>query len=227
MAIGWMACSILAILATSVSDCGTYGSACFGSTDQMACTVCSSGYYLQATSNTCSINNPIGPSPTPQQQDFYDTSGQATATVTFAGITSGGATTVVPLAPGDAGFVPLPSTYSLGASPVYFDISTTATFTPPVTICVTYSNPPGTPHLLHYSAGSWTDVTTSINSGPPLSVCGQVTSFSNFGVGYDLAGGARYVLSKNYMIDYGWDIYEHVCFAPIRAPLFTRKKATC
>ena len=77
--------------------------------------------------NIVNINIPnldidiFGPSPAPQQQVFQDGSGQTIATVTFARVTNGGATTVTPLASGSPGFVPLPPTYSLGSPPTYYE----------------------------------------------------------------------------------------------------------
>jgi hypothetical protein len=125
-------------------------------------------------------------------RETRDTSGQTMATVTFTNVTTGGVTTIVPLTSSSPSFTPLPSNFALGDPPVYYDISTTAAYSPPVTICLQYANSqPGTPHLLHYTGGTWYDVTSSSNLAT-FTVCGEVESFSNFGVGFDLEGGARY-----------------------------------
>src|SRR5262249_41200524 len=61
----------------------------------------------------------------------------------------------------------------------YWDISTTATYTPPVEVCIAA---PGVvdPHLFHAVGGVFVDVTTRLD--PPF-VCGTVSTFSPFVVG--------------------------------------------
>ena len=174
----------------TVTNCGAYSATCFNGLNQQTCKACAYGYYLDGTSNVCSIANPIGPSSTPPPQNFYNTSGQTIATVTFTSVTTGGFTTVVPLTSTSIGFIPLPANFALGNPAVYYDISTTAVYSAPITICLQYySNSAGTPHMLHYTAGSWFDVTTSVNP-TTFTVCGQVNSFSNFVVAFGLSATA-------------------------------------
>ena len=102
-------------------------------------------------------------------------------TVTFTNVTASGTTTVTtspsgpPLPPG---FEPLGN---------YYYISTTATFTGPVTVCIVYDDSSLSPalesrlRLLHYEGSTWVDVTTSLNTFTNR-LCGQVTSFSPFAV---------------------------------------------
>ena len=75
----------------------------------------------------------------------------------------------------------VPANFQVGNPPVAFDISTTASFTGSVTVCLPYGTlPPGdAPALLHYDGTQWVDVTTSVDQ-PPGTVCGSVTSFSPF-----------------------------------------------
>ncbi len=71
----------------------------------------------------------------------------------------------------------------------YFDISTTATFTPPVTVCINYSNVtfPGNESslkLMHFEGGVWKNVTVSRDTVNNI-ICGSVTSFSFFVIAQD------------------------------------------
>jgi hypothetical protein len=80
----------------------------------------------------------------------------------------------------------LPSGFSLGTPPVCYDVTTTAAYStpPPVQICINYSGisfGQGQPRLLHYEAGAWVDVTTSIDTTNHV-VCGAVSSLSPFAV---------------------------------------------
>jgi hypothetical protein len=128
---------------------------------------------------------PVPPTPTGTGTNVTVTPLDATTltapvSMTFDDVTSGGETSVVTSAGGPT----LPSAFSLGNPPVYVNISTTATFTGSITVCVdiaTLSFPPGAPiRLLHFENGFWTDVTSS---GPTNGIiCGTVTSLSPFAV---------------------------------------------
>jgi hypothetical protein len=76
-----------------------------------------------------------------------------------------------------------PAGYQLGNPPAYYDIGTTATYTPPVTVCITYDPyqyiDPSKAHLLHYENSIWADITTS-NDLTYYKICGQVNSLSPF-----------------------------------------------
>jgi hypothetical protein len=95
--------------------------------------------------------------------------------ITFSSVTQQGHATATPLS------TPPPSGEFLLKGIVY-DISTTATYTPPVTICFT-----GTftvsDLLLHYENGTWRDVTTSKTA---TEICGEVSSLSPFAIGEPL-----------------------------------------
>jgi len=100
-------------------------------------------------------------------------------TVSFATVTSPGNTVV---SAGTAGPTP-PAGFSLGNPPTYFDINTTAAFTGPVVVCLSYnqiqfSSPAGL-RLFHFENDQWVDVTTSSDT-TKQSICGSVTSLSPF-----------------------------------------------
>jgi len=91
---------------------------------------------------------------------------------------------------------PLPAGFQVGSIPVFYEISTTATFTPPANVCFGYdpSLPPSqvsTLGVLHYdtATGTWQDVTVP-NSLDTVhhTICGQVNSFSPFVIGQRTVG---------------------------------------
>src|SRR6185295_15659309 len=101
--------------------------------------------------------------------------------VTFTQVAAGGATsvTVSDINPGPATFT------FIGR---FYDIMSAATYTPPITVCVTYSDadvPSGTAEsdlrLRHLEGGTRVDVTTSIDTATNV-VCGSVASLSWFGI---------------------------------------------
>ena len=103
-----------------------------------------------------------------------------TATVTYANVTTAGNTTADAV-PGGS---PLPAGYLAGGAS-YYDISTNAVYSAPITVCLTYV--PGSlvepARLLHWdsAAGTWVDITTS---GDPAAgkVCGVADSLSPFAI---------------------------------------------
>ncbi len=105
----------------------------------------------------------------------------STTTVTFASVSSLGDTTVTT---NSTGPIP-PAGFSLGDPPIYYDISTTAIYNPPVTVCITYDptqySNPNNLRLLHYENNAWVDVTTS-NDTTNHAICGQVSNLSLFAV---------------------------------------------
>ena len=107
------------------------------------------------------------------------------ASVSFSQVTANGFTTFTAIDPNTAGTPPTGYTLCPGC-PAY-DISTTATYTPPVTVCI---NVPAAIDaatfnslaLLHGENGVLVDVTTShvTNQDGTREVCGQVDSLSPF-----------------------------------------------
>src|SRR2546430_16189721 len=95
--------------------------------------------------------------------------------------TSSGDTT---LTTSSAGPTP-PSGFQLGTPGIYYSLTTTATFSGGITVCISYagisfSDPPNVT-LQHYESGSWVNVTTSLDT-TNMVVCGNVTSLSPFAI---------------------------------------------
>ncbi len=120
---------------------------------------------------------------TPTGSNVTVTSGNAS--VTFAQVTNAGTTTFTPIDPNSAGAPP--SGYSICPSCPAYDITTTATYTPPITVCL---NVPASidqqtfsaMKLLHGEGGVLVDRTTSGVTNPDgtRKVCGSVQSLSSF-----------------------------------------------
>lgn len=106
-------------------------------------------------------------------------------TLTFTEVVKEGHTTV---ASSSSGPTP-PSGFKLGSPPLYYDISTTAEFTPPVIVCISYDETQFKNEknlkLLHFENGAWVNVTTSLDTVNNV-ICGQVSSFSEFALLEDI-----------------------------------------
>ena len=78
-----------------------------------------------------------------------------------------------------------PSGFSLGDPPTYYDVTNTAGFSGPQTVCIRYDPAKyldlNNLRLLHYENNAWVDVTTS-NDAANYVICGQVTSLSPFAI---------------------------------------------
>jgi hypothetical protein len=112
------------------------------------------------------------------------------STLTFANVTSSGYTTETANSNG-----PTPPTgFSLGDPATYYDITTTAAFTGSVTVCIAYDPAKfvdvANLRLFHFENSAWTDVTTT-NDTTTNTICGQVSSFSNFAIGEPVLSPAR------------------------------------
>ena len=114
-------------------------------------------------------------------------SGGTPVTIQFETVTGGGTTTLEVI---DPAAVPadqaLPSGFTLGDPPVYFEITTTATFSGPVTVCFSYAGvtfPGGAPRLLHFddALDTWVDITTTVDAATST-VCGLTSTFSPFAI---------------------------------------------
>jgi hypothetical protein len=104
------------------------------------------------------------------------------ADLTFDEVTADGVTTIEITDTAPA----VPAGFEVGDPPVFYDISTTATFTGNVEVCIRYNEATiGIPEmdlaLLHYDTGTmmWEDVTTTIDIVSNI-ICGNVTSLSPF-----------------------------------------------
>ena len=118
-----------------------------------------------------------------------------TTTVTFSGVFSGGTTNVVPIDPTTAGTVP--GGYSLGAGFPAYEITTTATYSAPLTVClqvpsVTVEATFNALTLFHSENGVLIDRTSS-RDFPTRTICATVDSLSPFVVAEDLTPTAANV----------------------------------
>jgi hypothetical protein len=128
-----------------------------------------------------------------------------TVTATFSSVASGGETTLQYTTCADP-----PSGYAYGDEAGCFEISTTASWSGTVEVCVTYNEagvqqPENALRLLHADFGSnWIDITTSVDTTQNI-LCGSTPSFSPFVVArfdpFTGAGGdaapARLALRQN------------------------------
>jgi len=110
------------------------------------------------------------------------TTGTAPATITFEDVTDEGFTS---LTTSDTGPTP-PVGFQLGDPATYYEITTSASYTGLIDVCisysdVTYSGPPEALRLYHYEDGQWVDCTTVVDTDLDI-VCGVVTSLSPFAI---------------------------------------------
>ena len=119
------------------------------------------------------VNTPAGSNVAVQPADTA--TGTSPVTVTFSSVTQIGVTS---LTTSSTGPTP-PAGFSLGTPPTYYQLTTTAVFTPPITVCINYITFNGPPRLLHFENGVPVDVTTSVDTVNQI-ICGQVTSLSPF-----------------------------------------------
>lgn len=122
-------------------------------------------------------NTPVGTNVSVTPTD--PNTGQTPATVTFGAVLQAGDTTVASSSTGP----PLPGGFQAGMPPTYFDIETTATYTPPLTVCINYTGvsylDESALRLFHYENNAWTDVTSSHDQTADV-ICGITTSLSPF-----------------------------------------------
>jgi hypothetical protein len=101
----------------------------------------------------------------------------------YSEVTSSGNTAITSSASGSQP----PTGFRLGNPPTYYNISTTATFTGNVEVCITYDQATiqGAENqlkLMHFTpAEGWTNTTTSLDTNANI-ICGITTSFSDFAV---------------------------------------------
>ena len=172
---------LIPTLFTTVSDGTNVGGIIPGSCQVVPSTLFT--FTFTIASSPCSPG--YTPSGTNQVVQPIDTTTGTTspATLTFSTVTQTGNTSVTTSSTG----TPPPSGFKLGNPPTYYEISTTATFTGSVTVCIDYS---GTSYgnasalkLFHedVSTGIWNDI-TGTNDTTAHVICGSVGSFSPFAV---------------------------------------------
>jgi hypothetical protein len=101
--------------------------------------------------------------------------------VTYDSVSSSGTTAVTQTSVGPTP----PSGFSLGVPPTYVELSTTATYSRLIAVCVSYAGTTFVDEtnlkLLHFEGGSWIDRTVSLDTANDI-ICASVASFSWFGV---------------------------------------------
>jgi len=80
---------------------------------------------------------------------------------------------------------PPPTGFQLGNPPRYYELTTTATYTGQISVCINYTGvsytDPASLRLFHYEGGSWADRTVSLNT-TTNTICASVTSLSPFAI---------------------------------------------
>lgn len=112
-----------------------------------------------------------------------DTTPPAVIDLTFPEVTSGGTVLAQLATPGAGGYPPLPADSTGGTAGLFFDLTASTGFVPPVTICVTFDptrfDEPSTIGLFHYVAGAWVRLDAAQSPAPGF-ICAEVESFSPF-----------------------------------------------
>ncbi|MGA2500000.1 MAG: pentapeptide repeat-containing protein [Tepidisphaeraceae bacterium] len=97
--------------------------------------------------------------------------------LTFSNVNAGGLTTLTTSTTAPA---PLPAGYQLAGSATYYDLTTTATYSGPITVCISYAGvTPAPTIMLHYENGAWQGITTSDDTTNQI-ICGTTASLSPF-----------------------------------------------
>jgi probable HAF family extracellular repeat protein len=101
--------------------------------------------------------------------------------LTFDQVTSGGSTTVTTSSAGQ----PPPTGFKLTSPPVYYEISTTATFTGAVRVCLSWAEGQianeNNVNLFHFEGNQWVNITDPASRNTTTNtVCGNTTSLSPF-----------------------------------------------
>ncbi len=136
--------------------------------------------YIDSSDNDC-INVPTPPGENVVVEPVDPTTGETPVTVTFDNVTIGGTTSVTT---SGTGALP-PSGFKLGQPPIYYEISTTATYGGSITICIDYSGisfaNENRLKLFHRQDSSWVNVTTSLDTENDI-ICGTMESLSPFAI---------------------------------------------
>jgi hypothetical protein len=107
--------------------------------------------------------------------------GTSPVSVAFAAVTRAGTTSLVTGGAGPAA----PPGFAAGRPAVFYELATTAAFSPPVTVCIRFAGTafgdPSHVGLFHFEGGAWADRTVSVDPAAEM-VCGRVMSFSPFAV---------------------------------------------
>jgi hypothetical protein len=106
-------------------------------------------------------------------------SGGTPVSITFGEVTQSGLTSLTTGATGPAS----PTGMQLGNPPVYFDITTTASYAGTIVVCIDYSGityaEEANLKLYHYESSTWMDITSSLDPANNI-ICGKTISLSTF-----------------------------------------------
>jgi len=110
--------------------------------------------------------------------------GTTPVTVTFSEVAQPSGNTS--LTTSSVGSTP-PAGFQLGDPPIYYDLTTTAVFTPPIEVCIDYSGtsftgPEDDLRLFHFEDPDWVDHTLLPVDTANKMICASVTSLSPFAV---------------------------------------------
>jgi hypothetical protein len=105
-------------------------------------------------------------------------------TIAFNNVTGGGETSVTTT---NTNPLPVPAGFQVGDPPVFFEITSTATFTGPIEVCFSYdenqfNGAEADLRVLHEEGGSFVDRTSSLDTANNV-ICAVVDSFSAFVAG--------------------------------------------
>jgi len=105
--------------------------------------------------------------------------GRTPAALTFSTVTGPGNTVLVISSDGP----PPPTGFARGNPSLYYDLSTTATFTGPVQVCVSYAGTTfdGVPTLWHFENAAWVNI-TGRHDPARQEICGDTLSLSPFAI---------------------------------------------
>jgi len=108
-------------------------------------------------------------------------SGTTPATLTFDNVTASGSTSLTTSATGD----PPPSGFRLGSPATYYELTTTATFSGSIQVCINYTGltvgDESALALFHLEGGVWVNRTESLNTTTNV-ICAVVPSLSPFAI---------------------------------------------
>ncbi len=101
----------------------------------------------------------------------------APVTLTFSNVTQPGVVNLTTSASGPSS----PSGFEAGNPASYYELTTTASFSGTITVCINYTGVSfqNQPALFHYENGTWVNRTTTVNTNTNT-VCGVVSSLSPF-----------------------------------------------
>jgi hypothetical protein len=114
-------------------------------------------------------------------QPVDSSTGTSPATLTFAQVTQAGTTELTMSSSGP----PPPAGFQLGAPPTYYELSTTASYTGLIQVCINYNGvsffDEAALRLFHFENGQWVDITSSLDTLNNV-ICGSTSSLSPFAI---------------------------------------------